>query len=314
MQLRPLLAALLTISLFGLMGCQPLGVQSSPSPLPKPDGMNEDIPDRSAESERLVRHYAYLQNDLLAQGLMRADGGGPDARFSKDDLVENFLRIALYDEYIFTNGRLIARESPSRLRRWEEQVRIGVNFGASIPVAQREKDQLNIRRYAQRLSRVTDHSIVVAENVNFHILILNEDERKNYAPQLKALIPGTSDRIITSILTMPRPTLCHVFAFSGGAGDNTYNTAVAIVRGEHPDLTRLACIHEELAQGLGLANDSRDARPSIFNDDEEFALLTRHDELLLEILYDPRLRPGMTPGDARETVELIAAELMGGNS
>ena len=46
--------------------------------------------------------------------------------------------------------------------------------------------------------------------------------------------------------------------------------AVAIVRGEHPDLMRLSCIHEELAQGLGLANDSPYARPSVFNDDEEF--------------------------------------------
>ena len=44
---------------------------------------------------------------------------------------------------------------------------------------------------------------------------------------------------------------------------------------------------------MGLANDSPDARPSVFNDDEEFAFLTRHDELLLKMLYDPRLRPGM---------------------
>jgi len=314
MQLRPLLAALLTIGLLGLMGCQPLGVQSSPLPLPRPDETGEGIPERSEESERLVRHYAYLQNDLLAQGLMRTDGGGPDARFTEEDLVENFLRIALYDEYVFTNGRLIARESASRLRRWEAQVLIGLHFGASIPAAQREKDQSSIDRYSQRLSRVSGHSIRIAEDANFHVLILNEDERKSYAPQLKALIPGTSDRIITSILTMPRPTLCHVFAFSGGAGDNIYNTAVAVIRGEHPDLTRLACIHEEIAQGLGLANDSRDARPSIFNDDEEFALLTRHDELLLKILYDPRLRTGMTPDEARETVETIAAKLMGGNT
>ena len=32
---------------------------------------------------------------------------------------------------------------------------------------------------------------------------------------------------------------------------------------------------------MGLANDSPEARPSIFNDDEEYALLTGHDEMLL---------------------------------
>ena len=53
------------------------------------------------------------------------------------------------------------------------------------------------------------------------------------------------------------------------------------------------------------------ARPSIFNDDDEFALLTRHDELLLEMLYDPRLRPGMTAAEAMPIVRVMAAELTG---
>ena len=77
---------------------------------------------------------------------------------------------------------------------------------------------------------------------------------------------------------------------------------------------RLSCIHEEIAQGLGLANDSPTARPSIFNDDEEFALLTTQDELMLKILYNPALRPGMTESEARPIVESLAARLLGGDS
>ena len=67
-------------------------------------------------------------------------------------------------------------------------------------------------------------------------------------------------------------------------------------------------------QGLGLSNDSPAARPSIFNDDNEFALLTRHDELLLQILYDERLPLGATPSEARPIVNIIASELLGGES
>jgi hypothetical protein len=74
---------------------------------------------------------------------------------------------------------------------------------------------------------------------------------------------------------------------------------------------RLSCVHEELAQGLGLSNDSPLARPSIFNDDEEFATLTSHDELLLKMLYDPRLKSGMSLPEARPTIKQIAAELTG---
>ncbi|HHI70684.1 MAG TPA: DUF2927 domain-containing protein, partial [Rhodobacteraceae bacterium] len=105
-----------------------------------------------------------------------------------------------------------------------------------------------------------------------------------------------------------------VLAFSDDPKSAVYAKAVAVIRGEHPDLLRLSCIHEELAQGMGLPNDSPAARPSIFNDDEEFGLLTHHDELLLQMLYDKRLRPGMTVQEARPIIKQIAAELMGGTS
>jgi hypothetical protein len=69
-----------------------------------------------------------------------------------------------------------------------------------------------------------------------------------------------------------------------------------------------------VAQGLGLPNDSPTARPSIFNDDEEFALLTTHDEMLLSMLYNPRLSPGMTPDEARPILQELADGLVGGPS
>jgi hypothetical protein len=62
---------------------------------------------------------------------------------------------------------------------------------------------------------------------------------------------------------------------------------------------------------MGLANDSPRARPSIFNDDEEFGFLTRQDEMLLKLLYDPRLHVGMSARDARPIVQQIAYELAG---
>ena len=143
--------------------------------------------------------------------------------------------------------------------------------------------------------------------------MLNEDERRAFGPQLRRIVPGIGEDVVRTITDMPRSTYCLVFAFSEGNA-STYSHAVAVIRGEHPDLLRLSCYHEELAQGLGLANDSPTARPSIFNDDEEFALLTTQDELMLQMLYDPRLHPGMKPEAARPIVEAIARELMGGQS
>ena len=59
---------------------------------------------------------------------------------------------------------------------------------------------------------------------------------------------------------------------------------------------------------MGLPNDSPEARPSLFNDSLEFALLTEHDAILLRMLYDPRLRPGMTAAEARPLLPAIAAD------
>ena len=55
---------------------------------------------------------------------------------------------------------------------------------------------------------------------------------------------------------------------------------------------------------------SPDARPSLFNDSLEFAFLTEHDEILLRMLYDPRLRPGMSIAEARPLLPAIARDAM----
>jgi hypothetical protein len=126
---------------------------------------------------------------------------------------------------------------------------------------------------------------------------------------LAELTPGQ----IASITAMNRDTFCQVLTQSDPA-TSTYVAAVAVIPSEHPDLLRLSCIHEELAQALGLPNDSNAARPSIFNDDEEFALLTTQDEAMLRILYNPTLRPGMTEAEARPHIQSLSLRLLNGES
>jgi len=279
------------------------------SPVPQPGA---EAP--SAASEALSLFYARLETDLLSRGLLRRDGGGPDAPLTDTMLARNFERIALFDEYVFDGPSIRAETSESFLRRWQEPVRFGVEFGARVPEAQRAEDRSNVAGFVRRMSRVSGHPMVYDEaDPNFHVLILTEDDRRSIAPRLRDLVPGITDTSIRAFQTPDRGTLCLVLAFSPG-NSAVYTKAVALIRAEHPDLLRLSCIHEELAQGLGLANDSPLARPSIFNDDEEFALLTTHDELLLKMLYDPRLTPGMTAPEARPIIRQIASELMGGPS
>ncbi len=111
-----------------------------------------------------------------------------------------------------------------------------------------------------------------------------------------------------AISKLPEDAYCAVATYASSSQPNVYTSAVAVIRAENPSLLRLSCIHEEIAQALGLANDSPQARPSIFNDDDEFALLTNHDEILLKMLYDQRLQSGMSLSEAKSIIRALANE------
>ncbi len=266
----------------------------------------------NVESERLATYYSQVQADLLARGLLRTDGGGPDTPFTPDMLARNFEQIAFYDEYVVDAGLERAPNTPGQLRRWDGPVRVNLEFGPSVPESQRAIDRETLSTYLPRLARVTGHPVRQSgSSGNFHVLVMGADDRATLERRLDVLMPNASPQTRALFTDAPRSIYCFVVAQASGDTPNTYTSAVAFIRAEHPDLLRKSCLQEEIAQGLGLTNDSPRARPSIFNDDEEFALLTTHDEMLLGILYDPRLSIGMTAEEARAVLYILAREQTG---
>ncbi|MDO5630739.1 MAG: DUF2927 domain-containing protein [Paracoccus sp. (in: a-proteobacteria)] len=268
----------------------------------------------TAASRNMRLYLATAEAGLLSRGKLRMDTNPRDIRFDAATLAQNFFRIALRNEYA-PDGRRHpdGQETPAPLRRWTQPIRLQLEFGASSDMAAQRRDRAEIGGYAARLARASGHPVSLAsDGGNFIVLILSEDERRAIGPRLERLIPGIPAEDVAAIRNLSPQNYCAAFAYSRGGGPE-YVNAVAILRAELPARLRTSCIHEELAQGMGLAADSLRARPSIFNDDEEFARLTRHDELLLRILYDPRLRPGMTQAQAEPIVHRIAAELTGGS-
>jgi hypothetical protein len=59
------------------------------------------------------------------------------------------------------------------------------------------------------------------------------------------------------------------------------------------------CVYEELLQALGPINDDPSVPWSMFNDNVQMGFFGTYDQYLLNILYDPRIRPGMTPAQVR---------------
>lgn len=246
---------------------------------------------------------------------MRRDGGGPDTPFSQRQLVRNFIQIGVFNEFTFSGGTYQDRKSEGRVQRWDKPVRLTMDFGDSVAPDLRRDAQTTVATFASRLSRLTGLDVSLKQRRgNFTVAVLSVDELDAFGPELMRLFPGLGSALAAQITNMPRPVYCAVYAFSDADQPDSFHSAIAIIRAEHPKRLRDSCFHEEIAQGLGLSNDSPAARPSIFNDDDEFALLTSHDELLLKILYDKRLPLGATPAEARPVVETIAAELLGGES
>ncbi len=295
----------------GLAACVPLSETTQPKPSqakPAPVGF-------SIKSQQAATYYASLQASLLAKGYLRQDFDPADAPFTTDDLASNFTRIAFFEEYSARDGQRINRRVASPLRRWEQPIRIGIHFGPSVSKDQRNKDTTYVRKFASRLARLSGLNIQLTKtsNANFSILFLNVDEQRDYVPKLAGQIKHLNPQIAREIKVSPRSVRCE--AYASYIVDETapvagYWSAVIVIKTEHPDLMRKSCIQEEMTQALGLTNDSPDARPSIFNDDEEFAFLTRHDEFLLRMLYDKRLSVGMTAKTAQPIIQQIAQGLM----
>ncbi|MTD99410.1 DUF2927 domain-containing protein [Paracoccus sp. YIM 132242] len=271
----------------------------------------EALVQASATSTAQRDFYDRAERALRAQGRLRRDRVPQDAPIDAETLTRNFIAVALRDEY--GQGGIQAGNggAAAPLRRWQDPVRLQIEFGTTTDVATRRAYRVEVSQFAARLAEATGHRVSLTDSGgNFIVMVLSDDERRAIGPRLAQLVPGIPAQDIAVMQDLDADNFCTVFAYSRGAAP-VYSNAVALIRAELPPLLQSSCIHEEVAQGMGLANDSPEARPSIFNDDEEFALLTRHDELLLKILYDPRLRPGMTRAEAEPVVRRIATELLG---
>jgi hypothetical protein len=65
------------------------------------------------------------------------------------------------------------------------------------------------------------------------------------------------------------------------------------------------CAYEELLQALGPINDDASIPWTMFNDNVQHGFFGVYDQCLLNILYDPRIRPGMTRKQVRAVIPEI---------
>lgn len=249
--------------------------------------------------------YAGVAAKLQAQGRLRSDVSPPDAPYTTADLVKNFRDIALFYEIRFRDGQLVHQATPKPLQKWRGAIRYKLIGDAVQPADVAEVDALVTELGALTGLRFTHTS----EEADMLISIASPEGQREISRYLAESEP-TGYRFQYDIWRRTPGWICGVTLATDAWERNRLRGAHVFMGSEVTGIMRRLCLHEEITQALGLTNDSG-ARPSIFNDDQEFALLTDHDRLLLRTLYDPRLRPGMTESEAMPLAEQIIGEFAG---
>jgi hypothetical protein len=266
----------------------------------------------SLQEFKLTKYYNRLEKRKLSLGLLRQDGGGTDTPFDVEDIVEAFEQLAFYNEYHIDENRLLPDKETVNLGKWNSKINIAILFGALVDNKQKEKDLLDINNLLFILSNATKHEIeITKQNVNMYVVVGNQKEVEEIVSEISLNSPEFNLKRLPIISQLPKEIHCLAMTSISSEPSSEIKTALVIIRSELPNLMRTACFHEEIAQSLGLTNDSHLARPSIFNDDDEFATLTKLDKILLQILYDSRLYSGISKQESSQILRQVANEIAG---
>jgi Protein of unknown function (DUF2927) len=75
------------------------------------------------------------------------------------------------------------------------------------------------------------------------------------------------------------------------------------------DFTFLDCAYEELLQALGPINDTSSVPWTMFNDKVSMGFFDVYDQYILNVLYDPRIKAGMTVEEVRAALPDVLADV-----
>jgi hypothetical protein len=201
--------------------------------------------------------------------------------FSDAEIADGFLKIAFGAEY-HVGGRV------DRIRKFDGPVRIHIVDRA-------------------RTSRGADIAAVVADiraRVK-HLDIAMTDDPKDANVVVTLVRDRDLFRTISSLFGREKANRIarslNPQCLSSFSKDPQYRIrrAQVILAVDAGDFVFYDCAYEELLQALGPINDDSSVPWTMFNDDVQMGFFDVYDQYLLNILYDPRVRPGMTKDEVR---------------
>jgi hypothetical protein len=238
----------------------------------------------------LIRVMAFASIALLFAGISSgpANAENPDISgrrasertdFTNDEIKDGFFKIAF-------SAELQLGAPAHRVRKFDEPVRI---FVVSKGVPDRRAE----------IATIVDD--IRARLKHLDVAVTNDRQTANFIVTLVA--DRDLGRTIRSLYGSDRATRIQQSlnpqCLSGISKDKRYRIrrAEVILPVDAGEFTFYDCAYEEMLQALGAINDDASIPWTMFNDDVQMGFFDVYDQYLLNILYDPRIRPGMTKGE-----------------
>lgn len=210
--------------------------------------------------------------------------------FTDAEITEGFFKTAFGAEYHLA-GRV------DRIRKYTAPVRVFATGRRNDRKAQLAKVVSDIGHRIQHLDiAMTDKS----DEANVHVKLVRDRDLYNTISQDYGLERA---REIKSSLD---PQCLSGFR-KNDAFEIEHSDVILTV--DNGDFVFLDCAYEELLQSLGPINDTSSVPWTMFNDNVSMGYFDVYDQYILNLLYDPRIKAGMTLAEVKAVLPTVLADV-----
>ncbi len=210
-------------------------------------------------------------------------------RFSTGELERGFMALAFGSDL-----RVGAR--PRGIRRFDRPIVARVVASGSVD---RSAAMARIvEEYAAKIPNL--HLSLAAGEADLEVRLIDEKSFKS------ALRTAFGDQVTNEFVARTNPQ-CMTSVKSSAEGDILRSVSFIIV--DKGDEVFFDCAYHELLHAFGLSNHDQRNPWTTLNQKRMVGYLSVYDRALLTVLYNPRIRPGMTAAQARALLPGVIKEL-----
>jgi hypothetical protein len=210
--------------------------------------------------------------------------------FSDKDIIDGFLKTTFGAEFHLA-GRV------DRIRKYEMPVRVSISGSHGKRQKQITAIVADIARRVQHLdiAMTTD---TAAANVNVHLI-----RDRDFDRTLARFYGEDRAREIRKSLD---PQCLSGFRKNEAFAIQHSDVFLTVDNG---DFTFRDCAYEELLQSLGPINDTDSVPWTMFNDGVRMGFFDIYDQYILNILYDPHIKAGMTMAEVEAVLPVVLKDV-----